>query len=116
VALIRQAINNLLGNAVKFTRTRETAKIEIGIRVEKKQHVYYIKDNGVGFDMQHADKLFKMFQRLHSFDEFEGNGASLAFVQRIIHLHGGEIWTEAQLNQGATFYFSLPRRESNITD
>lgn len=108
-ALLRQVWTNLLDNAVKYTRTKEIAKIEVGARKEEEQTLFYIKDNGVGFDMRHAGKLFGVFQRLHSLEEFEGTGIGLANVKRIITRHGGQIWAEAALNQGATFYFTLPK-------
>lgn len=108
-AMIRQVFVNLLSNAIKFTRPKETAVIEIGGYVEKNENIYYIKDNGVGFDMQYIDKLFGIFQRLHSVEEFEGTGVGLAIVQRIIRRHGGRVWAEGKVNGGATFYFTLPR-------
>lgn len=106
-ALIRQALTNLLSNALKFTRHRERALIEVGSQDREGATVYFVKDNGAGFSMDHANKLFGVFQRLHHQEEFEGTGVGLAIVQRIIQQHGGRIWAEAQLNQGATFYFTL---------
>jgi signal transduction histidine kinase len=106
--LVRQVVTNLLENALKFTQVRAVAQIEIGGRAEDFENVYSVKDNGAGFDMQYADKLFRAFQRLHSQQEFEGTGIGLSIVQRIIALHGGRVWAEGAPDEGATFYFTLP--------
>jgi signal transduction histidine kinase len=99
---------NLISNAVKYSGKKAEPKIEIGSHDEQGTIVYYVKDNGAGFDMAYADKLFKVFQRLHSADDFKGIGVGLALVQRIIAKHGGKIWAEGELDKGATFYFTLP--------
>lgn len=108
--LLKQVMVNLLSNAIKFTHLREDARIEIGGSTESDENVYFVKDNGVGFDQQYADKLFGVFQRLHSEEEFEGNGVGLSIVHRIISRHGGRVWAEGKRNEGATIYFSIPRR------
>jgi len=109
--LITQVFQNLLANAIKFTRNEESSTIEIGHKTEGSDNVYFVRDNGVGFDMNYAEKLFGTFQRLHAANEFEGSGIGLATVRRIIDRHGGRVWAEAETNKGATFYFSLPVRE-----
>ena len=105
--LLRQVYVNLLSNALKYTRREAVARIDVGARREGGSAVYYVRDNGTGFDMEYAGKLFGVFQRLHLADEFEGIGIGLSIVQRIIHRHGGRIWAEAAVGEGATFYFTL---------
>lgn len=105
--LLKQVFINLLSNALKYTRRREVAEIKIAASLHAGQTLYYIKDNGVGFDMRYADKLFGVFHRLHKAEEYEGTGVGLAIVQRIIHRHGGQVWAEAEVERGATFYFTL---------
>jgi signal transduction histidine kinase/DNA-binding response OmpR family regulator len=107
-SLLYQVMQNLLGNAVKFTGSREAGVIEVGGRTGDKENIYYVKDNGVGFDERYASNLFRPFQRLHICAEYEGTGIGLAIVKRIIQRHGGRVWAEGQVGEGATFFFSLP--------
>ena len=111
--MMRQVFTNLVANAFKFTRHKPQAKIEIRSEVKDEETVYWVTDNGAGFDAQYSDKLFGVFQRLHPMEEFEGTGVGLAMVQRIIHRHGGRVWADGKVNAGATFYFTLPRHETN---
>jgi light-regulated signal transduction histidine kinase (bacteriophytochrome) len=108
-AMLRLVLTNLLSNALKFTRGCVQVDIEIGCRAGQKETIIFIRDNGVGFNMAYADKLFGVFQRLHHAEEFEGTGIGLATVRRIINRHGGRTWAEGKVNQGATLYFSLPQ-------
>ena len=113
--LLQQVISNLLANAFKFTAPRQTAIIEVGGKKGKNdENIYYVKDNGVGFDMKYSGKLFGLFQRLHGQDEFEGTGVGLSIVQRVIRRHGGDVWAEGKVDQGATVYFSLSNKRNKI--
>lgn len=107
-ALLRQVWLNLIENALKYSRLRERPVIEIGATSNDRESIYFVKDNGVGFDMRYAHKLFGVFQRLHRQEDFEGTGVGLAIVQRVIHRHDGRVWAEAKLDNGATFFLSLP--------
>jgi light-regulated signal transduction histidine kinase (bacteriophytochrome) len=107
--LLRVLLENLLGNAWKFTSKKASSIIEFGVLDKGDEPVYFVRDNGAGFDMAYADKLFGAFQRLHKADEFAGTGIGLATVARIVHRHGGHAWAEAALNKGATFYFTLDK-------
>lgn len=113
-ALMQQVFQNLLSNALKFTRPRKRAVIEVGQEQRDGETVICVRDNGVGFSMKYADKLFGVFQRLHRAEDFEGTGVGLATVQRIIQKHGGRIWAEAELDKGASFYFTLGSSEARV--
>jgi len=105
--LIRQVFQNLFSNALKFTRTRDTALVDVSCQERNGQQLFIVRDNGIGFDLKYADKLFAVFERLHREEDFEGTGVGLAIVQRIVHKHGGEVWAEGEPNRGATFFFTL---------
>jgi light-regulated signal transduction histidine kinase (bacteriophytochrome) len=114
-ALLRQVLTSLIGNGVKYTAPREVATVEVGGRREGGEIVYFVRDNGIGFEMRHAAKIFKVFQRLHTEAEFEGSGMGLALAQTALHRLGGRIWVESAVDEGSTFYFALPAREGGGT-
>ncbi len=111
IGLIKQVLVNLLSNAIKFTCSKDKGVIEVSCRVEENENIYYVKDNGIGFYSEYTDKLFSPFYRLPDAKEFEGTGIGLSIVERIIHRHGGRVWAEGKVNEGAKFYFSLPRKD-----
>ena len=114
--LIRQVFSNLLGNALKFVKKRKDPRIEIGGYDDADFKTYYVKDNGVVFNMKDYDQLFLIFRRLHSSSQYEGTGIGLSIVQKIIQRHGGRVWAEGKVNRGATFYFSLPRNIRGVCE
>ena len=108
VGLLRQVFANLLSNAVKYSRTRAVAEITVDSHSNEHEHIVSVRDNGVGFDMKYAEKLFGVFQRLHRIEDFEGTGVGLAIVHRIVQKHGGRVFVDAAVDKGATFSFALP--------
>jgi light-regulated signal transduction histidine kinase (bacteriophytochrome) len=109
--LLTVVLDNLFGNAWKFTGRRDEARIEFGANSNGGHRTYFVRDNGAGFDMAFANKLFGVFQRLHAATEFEGTGIGLAIVQRVVHRHGGRVWAEGEINRGATFFFTLYEKD-----
>ena len=108
-SLLKQVWVNLIGNALKYSAKIAQPRVEVGARSDGAQTVYWVRDNGAGFDMRYADKLFGVFQRLHRAEEFEGTGIGLAIVQRVVTRHGGRVWAEGKPGEGACFYFALPK-------
>ena len=113
--LMRQVWANLIGNAVKYSGKRDDPRVEVGGHENGGDNVYWVRDNGVGFDMRYVGKLFGVFQRLHRADEFDGTGVGLAIVQRVVARHGGRVWAEGRPGEGACFHFSLPRLSDRST-
>jgi light-regulated signal transduction histidine kinase (bacteriophytochrome) len=111
-SMMRRVFTNLISNALKFAPPGDSAHVEVGGHVEAGEGVYFVRDHGVGFDMRYAEKLFGVFERLHSSEEFEGHGVGLAIVSRLVRRHGGRIWAQGAVGKGATFNFSLPIRGS----
>ena len=108
ISMLEQVLVNLLSNAVKYSSKKEQPAVTVGFKRSEEAITYFVKDNGAGFDMRSYDRLFGAFQRLHGMSEFEGTGVGLTLVKRIIEKHGGIVWAEGKVNEGATFYFSLP--------
>jgi light-regulated signal transduction histidine kinase (bacteriophytochrome) len=115
-AMIALVVKNLLSNALKYTATREEAIIELEATRDERETHFRVRDNGIGFDMQYVDKLFKVFQRLHRSEDFAGSGIGLAHVQRIVRRHGGRAWAEGKVDEGATFHFTVPNEAEEVTD
>ena len=114
-ALFQQVFSNLLGNAFKFTRSRGAARIEVGCALVNGESVYVVRDNGIGFDQEHVDRVFNVFERLHETDEYEGTGIGLSIVKRIVERHGGRVWAEGKVGEGAAFYFTIePGTEGGV--
>ena len=109
--MIRQVWVNLMSNAVKFSCSRDVSRIQVDGRITGEGSIYWVKDNGAGFEMASAEKLFNVFERLHSGEEFEGTGVGLSIVKRIVERHGGRVWAEGKVDEGATFWFTLPVSE-----
>ena len=107
--MIKHVLTNLLSNAIKYTLPRDIALIELSCKVEENENIYSVKDNGIGFDPQYADRLFLPFYRFSNTKEFDGTGIVLSIVERIINRHSGRVWAEGKVNEGATFYFSMPK-------